>query len=186
MERKIGLPYEATCRRSGVFVEVGRGDLEGRHAELGEEVGARQVEGRAEEGDAELAGLVHQLEPVLVLELERLAMLAVRAAEAVLVVVRLVVHRPRVQRPVVALLELHRVDAALLGHAQELDRLHQRSLVVVADLRDDVASPSSEMRLPSTTSSLMTGDGTATGCQLTVRGVGFGRGAGRSARVSSP
>ena len=47
------------------------------------------------------------------------------------------------------------------------------------------ASPSSEMRLPSTTSSLMTGDGTATGCQLTVRGVGFGRGAGRSTRASS-
>ena len=71
-------------------------------------------------------------------ELERLAVLAVRAAEAVLVVVRRVVQLPRVEAAVVALLELDGVDAALLRRVDECLGLLDVALVVVADLRDDV------------------------------------------------
>ena len=78
-------------------------------------------------------------------ELERLAMLAVGGAEAVLVVVRLVEHLAGVQGAVVALLQLDGVDAALGRRLEQLlGRLHA-ALVVVADFRDHVASLSSLM-----------------------------------------
>ena len=56
----------------------------------------------------------------------------------VLVVVRRVVQRTRVQAAVVALLELDRVGPALLRRMDERLRLLDVALVVVADLRDDV------------------------------------------------
>src|SRR3954469_6192775 len=66
-------------------------------------------------------------------------MLAVGWTEAVLVVVWTVVVLGRIETAVVALLELHAVDAALGRLLEELDRLFQGSLMVVADLRDDEA-----------------------------------------------
>ena len=118
--------------------EVGRGDLERGHVELGEEVRARLVEDGAEERDALLARELAKLEPGCGVQLERLAVLAVRRAEGVLVVVGRVVERARVERAVVALLELDRVDAALLRRVDQRLRLLDVSLVVVTDLGDDV------------------------------------------------
>src|SRR3954469_16158893 len=66
-------------------------------------------------------------------------MLAVGWTEAVLVVVWTVVVLGRIETAVVALLQLHAVDAALCRRLEELDRLFQGSLMVVADLRDDEA-----------------------------------------------
>ena len=118
--------------------EVGRGDLERGHVELGEEVGARLVEDGAEEHDAFLPRELAELEPRRGIELERLAVLAVRRPEGVLVVVGRVVQRTRVQRPVLALLKLDRVDPALLRGMDQRLRLLDVSLVVVPDLGDDV------------------------------------------------
>src|SRR5439155_17985183 len=118
--------------------EVGGGDLEGGSADLGEEVRARLVERGAEERHVELARDSVEVEPLLARELERLAVLAVGRAEGVLVVVRQVEERARVQPAVVALLQLDRVRAALLRRTEQLLRLLVRALVVVPDLGDDV------------------------------------------------
>ncbi len=72
-------------------------------------------------------------------ELERFAVLSVRDAERVLVLVRRLVRRARVERAVVPLLELDGVHTTLRGGEEELLRLFHRALVVVADLGDDVA-----------------------------------------------
>ena len=78
--------------------------------------------------------------PVLAdVELERFAVLSVRDAERVLVVVRRLVRRARVERAVVPLLELDGVHTTLRRGEEELLRLLHRALVVVADLGDDVA-----------------------------------------------
>src|SRR6266545_2702363 len=66
-------------------------------------------------------------------------MLAVRPAEAELVVVGLVEELAREERPIRPLLQLDGIDAALLGRLDQLLGLVQLALVVVADLRDDVA-----------------------------------------------
>ena len=143
---------------------IGRSDLEGGQAELGEEVGARLVEHRGEQRDALLATELAQLEPRGSRELERFTMLAVRRSEAVLVVVRRVVELSRVEAPVVALLELDRVDAALLRRVDERLRLLEIALVVVPDLGDHVRRAAAEIRLPSTMSSARgRGDGA---CEL--------------------
>ena len=84
-------------------------------------------------------GVRLQLLVLVEAELQKLAVLAVGGAEAVLVVVRLVVRGARVEAAVVALLQLHRVRAGQLGLAEQLARLVEAALVVVADLRDDVA-----------------------------------------------
>ena len=104
-------------------LQVAGRDLVGRHVELCEEVGARDVERGGEEVDAELAGVGLQLGVLARAELEGLAVLAVGGAEAVLVVVRLVVGRPGVEPAVVALLQLDRVRAGELGLAEQLARL---------------------------------------------------------------
>ena len=65
-------------------------------------------------------------------------MLTIGRAEAVLVVVRLVVHLARIQRSVVALLQLPRGDAAFGRGLEQLLRRLQAALMVVADFRDDV------------------------------------------------
>ncbi len=71
-------------------------------------------------------------------ELERFPMLAVGGAEAVLVVVRLVEHLAGVERAVVALLQLPRVDATFGRRVEQLlGRLHA-ALMVVADLRNHI------------------------------------------------
>ena len=66
-------------------------------------------------------------------------MRAVGRAEAVLVVVGAVVQRARVQPPVVALLQLHRVHAACFASTNSSCAFSTRALVVVADLGDDEA-----------------------------------------------
>ena len=66
-------------------------------------------------------------------------MLTVGGAEAVLVVVGLVVRRAGVETAVVALLQLDRVGAGQLGLAEQLARLLEAALVVVTDLRDHIA-----------------------------------------------
>ena len=119
--------------------QVAGRDLVRRDVELGEQVGARLVERRREEHEAELAGARLQLDVGAAIELERLAVGAVRRAEAVLVVVGAVVERAREQPPVVALLELDRVHARLLREHEQLLRLLDRALMVVADLGDDEA-----------------------------------------------
>jgi len=120
-------------------VEVAGGDLEGGHVQLGQEIGAGRVEGGGKEGDAQLGRVALQLDVLVAAELERLPMKPVGGAEAVLVVVGRLVHLPRVQTPVVALLQLDRVRAALPGGADQFHRLLQRPLVVVPDLGDDIA-----------------------------------------------
>src|SRR6266545_90507 len=66
-------------------------------------------------------------------------MLAVRTPEAELVVVRLLVELARIERAVGALLQLDRVRAALLRRVDQPSRPLDVALMVVADLRDDVA-----------------------------------------------
>ena len=119
--------------------QVTRGDLVRGDVELLEEVGARFVERRREEDEPELARARLQLDVCRTVELERLAVLAVRRAEAVLVVVRAVVELAREETAVVALLELDRVDARLLREHEQLLGLLDAPLVVVADLGDHEA-----------------------------------------------
>ena len=119
--------------------QVAGGDLVRGDVELLEEVGARFVEGRREEDEPELARAGLQLDVRGTVELERLAVLAVRRTEAALVVVGAVVELAREETAVVALLELDRVDARLLREHEELLGLLDAPLVVVADLGDHEA-----------------------------------------------
>src|SRR5262249_40441749 len=96
-------------------------------------------EGGGEEDQPELPGVGLKLGVFVATELERLSVLSVGGAEAVLVVVRSVVGGAGEERPVVALLQLDGVDAAVTGGAEELLRLLHAALVVVADLRDHEA-----------------------------------------------
>src|SRR5262249_38596166 len=121
--------------------EVGRGELEGVDVELAEKVRAREVERGGDEREAQLVRAPLQLGPFVAPELERLAVRPVGRAEAVLVVVRRVVERLRAEHTVLTLLELDGVDAALFCGVDQLARLLDRALVVVADLGDHVARP---------------------------------------------
>ena len=118
--------------------QIGRCDLERGQVELGEEVRTRLVEDGAEEHDSFLARELAKLEPGCGVQLQGLAVLSVRRAEGVLVVVGRVVQGTRVERAVVALLQLDRVDPALLRSVDQRLRLVDVSLVVVTDLGDDV------------------------------------------------
>ena len=71
-------------------------------------------------------------------ELQRFAVLAVGGAEAVLVVVRLLVRRARVEAAVVALLQLDGRDACLVRGAEHLPARLEIALMVVADLGDHI------------------------------------------------
>ena len=66
-------------------------------------------------------------------------MRAVGGRVGVLAVVRAVVHLLGEQGAVVALLQLDRVGAGRLGGLEQLLALFDAALVVVADLRDDIA-----------------------------------------------
>ena len=66
-------------------------------------------------------------------------MLAICGAEAVFVVVGLVVRRAGVKAAVVTLLELDCMSARQFGLAEQLARFVETTLMVVADFRDDVA-----------------------------------------------
>ena len=121
------------------MVVLERRDLVRRHVELGEEVGALEVEGGGEERDSELLRERLQLLVLGPLELERLAVLAVGGAVAVLVLVRLRVGLAGVETAVVALLQLDRVRARLLRRLEQLLRLLDRALVVMAHLGDHIA-----------------------------------------------
>src|SRR5204863_6394157 len=100
-------------------------------------VDALEVPRSCEEGDAELACVRLQLAVRVPIQLERLAVLAIRRAERKLVVVRLVVERACVERPVRAFLELDRVRAPFVRGLNQLLRLFDVALMVVSDLRDD-------------------------------------------------
>jgi hypothetical protein len=66
-------------------------------------------------------------------------MLTVGGTEAVLIVVRFLVHLPGVQGAVISLLELDRMSAAIKCKAEQLLTLGQASLVVVSNLGNDIA-----------------------------------------------
>src|SRR5204863_1286924 len=70
---------------------------------------------------------------------EKLAVLAVGGAEAVLVVVGLVVGGAGIEAAVVALLQLDRMRAGQLGLAEHLARLLDAALVIVSNLGDHIA-----------------------------------------------
>src|SRR5262249_6690497 len=134
-----GLPECGDMALERRVAQIARGELECRDVQLGEQVGALEVERRREQRHPALTCVPHQL-PVLVgAELERLTMLAVRVPEAQLVVVRLLVELAGIERPVRALLQLDGVDAALFRGVDEALRLLDVALVVVADFGDDVA-----------------------------------------------
>ena len=122
-------------------------ELERVDVELGEEIGARLVESGSDERDTLLLRVARQLEPVALRQLEELAVLAVGLAVALLVLVRRLVVGAREEHAVVALLELHGVDAALPRRVDQRLCLLQLALVVVPDLRDDVGSAVSRQRL---------------------------------------
>src|SRR5262249_55755762 len=93
------------------------------------------------ERDAKVVRTALQLGPFVAPELERLAVRPVGGAEAVLVVVRRVVERPREEHAVLTLLELYGVDAAMLRRVDQLTRLLDRAPVFVADVGAQVARP---------------------------------------------
>jgi len=119
--------------------EVAGGDLVGGHVDLLEEIGGGTIEGGGEEDDAEFLGESLQLLILLLGKFELFAVLAVGGRVGVLAVVDAVVHLAREQRPVVALLELHRVRPALGRGAEYRLALFDVALVIVADLGDDEA-----------------------------------------------
>ncbi len=134
------LPERSDVPQQWRVLKVAGRDLVRGQIELLEHVGARLVERRREEHQVELDGEVAELTECVAVELQRLAVLAVRRTEAVLVVVRALVEGASEESPVVALLQLDRVDARLLRRPEELLRLLEAPLVVVADLRDDEAA----------------------------------------------
>ena len=93
----------------------------------------------AKNDEAEAPRLLAQLDVGVAVELEGLAMGAVRRPEAVLVVVRAVVQLAGVEAAVVALLELDGVHAGVLRGPDQLARALEAALVVVADLGDHEA-----------------------------------------------
>src|SRR6185312_4776658 len=113
--------------------------LERRHVELREQVGALEVERGREERDVDFTRMSLQLRKIACRQLERLAVLAVRSPEAGLVVVRLIEELARVQSAIRALLQLDGIGPAFLGGVDQLLRLLETALMVVPDLRDDVA-----------------------------------------------
>src|SRR5262249_24453950 len=114
-------------------------ELERGQVELREQVGALEVERGRKQRDTDLPRVTQELPIVVGAELECLAVLAVRATEAQLVVIGLVVELACVQRTIAALLQLDCVDPAVLGSVDEPLRLLDVALVVVADLGDHVA-----------------------------------------------
>jgi hypothetical protein len=127
-------PQEFSARRQAVMAAIG----DGVAIVSGAYDTATYTKFR-EEDEPELARARLELDIRAAIELERLAVLAVRRAEAVLVLVGTVVQRAGEEAPVVALLELHRVHARVLGEDEELLCLLHRPLVVVADLGDHEA-----------------------------------------------
>ena len=115
------------------------GDLVGRDTELLEEVSARDVERGREEVDLELIGVRLQLLVLLGAELEEFPVLAIGGTETILVVVRLVERRSRIQPAVIAFLQFDRMGAGQFGLAKQLTRLSEAALVIVPDLRDHIA-----------------------------------------------
>lgn len=118
--------------------QIARRDLVGGHVDRGEQIRRRRIEGGREEQDANLPGIGGQRAILLAVELQRLAMFAVGRRIGVLAVVRAVVQFLIEQRPVIALLQLHRVGTGLLGGLEHGHALLQVALVIVADLGDDV------------------------------------------------
>src|SRR5712692_6860729 len=113
--------------------------LVGRYVEVGQHLGALEVERRRKERDPELGGVRLQLLVLGAVELERFPVESVGRAIAVFVVVRAIEEFAGVERAVVPLLELDRIRSAARGLGEELLRLLQRPLMVVADLGDHVA-----------------------------------------------
>ena len=134
----IGLPIPATCVSRGVFFQIPGGELEGRRVQLGQEIGALEVERCGEEGDLQSRGLGQQFLVRGLVELKCLAVFAVRGTEAVFVVVGRVEHLAREQRSIVAFLQFDRRCAALGRRAEDVLGRLQTALVVMSDLGNDV------------------------------------------------
>ena len=100
--------------------DVAGRELERRHVELGEEVGAVVVERSGEERDPDLLAEADQFHVFVAPELQRLAVRPVGVAEGVLALIGAVVHLAGEQRAIVALLQLDRVGAAFLGGAKQV------------------------------------------------------------------
>jgi Dolichyl-phosphate-mannose-protein mannosyltransferase len=135
-DHRLPEPGQVTQERR--VAQVARRDLVGWHVKLGEELRARDVEGGREERDAELPGDRLQLDEGVTVELKGFAVLAVRRTEAVFVVVGHVELRPRVERPVITLLQLYGIRTALCCGPDERLRRREVTLVVVADLGDHI------------------------------------------------
>ena len=93
--------------------QVAGGELERGNVELGEQVGALEVEHSGEQRHAELACISQQLAILVRVQLQRFTVLAVRPTEAQLVLVRTIVELAGVERPVRPLLQLDGVHAPL-------------------------------------------------------------------------
>ena len=94
--------------------DISRSDLVSRHIECFEEVRARNIESRGEEGYADLLRMRDQFEMLFRGEFQRLTVFAISRAIAVAMQIGRVEHRLGEQGAVVALLQLDRVRAALL------------------------------------------------------------------------
>ena len=149
VESSIGLPNAATCRCSGVLRISPDANLNAGTSSSASRSALSKSNAVAKNVIADLARVRQQLAVRVGPELERLAVLAVRAAEAELVVVRLLEEVARVERAVRALLQLDRVRATLLRSVDQTLRLLEVALMVVADLRDDVAGLPSPSWTPS-------------------------------------
>ena len=114
-ETIIGLPKRGHVLQQRRVLQIAGGDLVGRHVER-LRGSRRSAMSNAVEKKSTPSSFAYACSSTYssLAELQRLAVLAVGGAEAVLVVVRLVVHLARVERAVVALLQLHRVRAGQL------------------------------------------------------------------------
>ena len=148
VERIIGLPIGGDLAQERRVAEVAGGDLERRDVELGEEVGARLVEGGREERDAELARVRLQLERSRL----RTSSSASRCSPYVAPKLFSLSYGAVVHAPACTACRLSRFCSltASTPHCfaavKQLDAPSQRALVVVADLGDDVAVASSAIR----------------------------------------
>jgi hypothetical protein len=118
-------------------LEVTRRDLVQRNVQLFEKIHAPEIEWCGEHGDFEFDRALLQFLVFLPPEFERVAVGAVGRAVGVLVFVRGFVHLAREQRPVVALLQLHRIGAALLGLSEHRLGNFQIALMIGSNLCDD-------------------------------------------------
>ncbi|GBE42176.1 hypothetical protein BMS3Bbin10_00233 [bacterium BMS3Bbin10] len=125
--------------QQGKVGQVAGSDLVGGCVQLGEKIGARDIECRRKESDADFAGITDQFLVFRQAKLDLFAVLAIGVRIAVAMDVGAVIHLLREQRAVVALLELDRVGSAFQGDIEHLLALFEVALMVMTDLGDNVA-----------------------------------------------